>query len=152
MKVVKAKTEDLESLKNIAYEWRDSCKAKEYGIELDSEEYFNKLSNLIKRDDSDLLLLMKKNEVVGYMGLIYFQSPLGKQLFTNEHFWYVAGKHRGHGTMKLIRAAKEWAKNKGCSHRIMTASCLASGMHDRLCKFYEKIGFRKFETSFIEEL
>ena len=139
-------------MKEVAYEWKDTCNAKVFGIDLRPEIFFKDLAALIQREDSDLLLLFKRERAVGFMGITYFASPLGNQRVANEHFWYVSGKHRGHGTMKLIRAAKNWAKEKGCSHIIMNASCLASNLHDRLCRFYERIGYKKFETSFIQEL
>jgi len=133
----------------VTFEWHNTCNAKDFGIDLNPETYFKDFSDLIDREDSDLLLLMKRDEVVGYMGLTYFQSPLGNQRIANEHFWYVSGKHRGRGTLKLIRAARQWAKEKGCSHLIMNCSNLASDMHNRLCHFYTRIGFQLFETSYI---
>lgn len=151
MKVIKATNslDDIEALKEVALEWRDTCNAKEFGIDLEPEVYFRDLTNLIEREDSDLLLLMKRDKVIGYMGLRYFQSPLGNQIICNENFWYVSCNHRGRGALLLLRAARKFAKEKGCSHLIMNASNLASEMHDRLCRFYERIGFKKFETSYI---
>lgn len=153
MKVVKATIEDIEGLKPLAFEWRDSCNAKDLDIDLDRETFFAGLADLIERDDADtFLLLNEKDTVVGYMGAICFPSPLGKQRICSEHYWFVSGKNRGRGTLLLLRAVENWAKEKGCNKFIMTASCLASNMHDRLCKFYERIGFQKFETSYIKGL
>lgn len=153
MKVVKATTaiEKIEGLKEVALEWRDTC-INDFGIELVLEVHFKDLAGLIEDENSELFLLMKNDKVVGYMGAVCFDSPTGNQIMTQEHCWFVRGKSRGRGILLLLRAIEKWAKEKGCSHRIMTASCLASDMHDRLCKFYEKIGFKKFETSFIKEI
>lgn len=154
MKVIKATNslDDIEALKPLALEWKRECKGKDFGIELVPEIHYSDLAGLIEDENSELFLLMKKDRVVGYMGAICFDSPIGNQKFCQEHYWFVSGKNRGRGTLLLLRAIKEWAKEKGCSHLIMNASCLASNLHDRLCRFYEKIGFRKFETSFIKEL
>lgn len=154
MRVVKATNsiDDIEALKNIAFEWKGSCNGKAFGIDLRPETHFKDLANLIEDENSELFLLMKNNRVIGYMGAICFDSPIGNQKFASEHYWFVSGKNRGRGTLLLLRAIKLWAKEKGCSHLIMNCSNLASGMHNRLCQFYEKIGFRKFETSFIEEI
>lgn len=152
MRVVKAKIEDIEALKEVALEWQCTCNAKEFNIDLDPETYFSDLAVLIENENSDLFLLMEKDRVVGYMGVTLFHSPLGNQKICQEHYWYCSGDKRGRGTLLLLRAVKTWGKEKGCSHRLMTASCLASDLHDRLCRFYERIGFRKFETTYIEEI
>lgn len=154
MKVVKATNsiDDIEALKSLAFEWKGLCNGKAFGIDLRVETHFRDLASLIENEDSELFLLLKQYRVIGYMGVTCFDSPIGNQKIANEHYWYVSGKNRGRGTLLLLRAIKSWAKEKGCSHLIMNCSNLASEMHDRLCRFYEKIGFRKFETSFIKEL
>ena len=133
-------------------EWRISCNGKAFGIDLELEVHYRDLAGLIEDKNSELFLLINEDRVVGYMGAIIFQSPLGKQKICQEHYWFVGGGNRGRCTLLLYRAIREWAKEKGCSHLIMSASCLASNMHDRLCNFYSSIGFDKFETSFIKEL
>lgn len=154
MKVIIAtKPEDIERLKAVAFQWEKTCNARGFGIELVPEKHFSDLAGLIDKDDADLFLLINdKEEVVGYLGITIFDSPLGNQKIANEHFWFVAGEKRGYGSMLLIRAAKKWAKEHGCSHIIFNASNLASNMHNKLCKFYERIGMKKFETSFIQLL
>lgn len=153
MKVIKAtNSEDIESLKSVALEWKEECKGEDFGMELIPETFFSHLADMIIDVDKELFLLLRDNIVIGFMGAIIFQSPLGNQNIASEHFWYISGKHRGRGTLLLFRAVKEWAKERGCSHLIMNASCLASGIHDKLCRFYEKMGFKKFETSFIKEI
>jgi len=152
MKVAKAQIEDIERLKQVVLEWKESCNAKDFRIDIRLETHFQDLAGLIENENSDLFLLIKKDNVIGYMGVTCFDSPLGNQRIANEHYWFVSGKHRGRGTLLLLRSVKKWAKERGCSHLIMNASNLASNMHGRLCRFYEKIGFQKFETSYIEEL
>lgn len=154
MKVVKATNlEDIERLKPVALQWKETCNGKRFGIELIPERHFSDLAGLIERDDADLFLLINdKEEVVGYMGITCFISPLGNQKIAQEHYWYVSGKSRGRGTMLLIRAVKKWAKEKDCTHFIMNASNLASNMHNRLCRFYERMNFKLFETAYIKEI
>lgn len=154
MKVVIATNsiEDIEALKDLAFEWKSVCNGKQFRIDLRPETHFRDLAGLIENENSELFLLMKNDHVIGYMGAICFDSPLGNQKMCQERYWFVSGKNRGRGTLMLLRAVKKWAKEKGCSHRLMTASCLASQMHDKLCRFYERLGFKKFETTYIEEL
>ena len=152
MIVKKAKAEDIQKLRPIACEWRDTCNGDRFGIEIDVKAHLADLARLIEREDADLFLLVNEGKAVGYIGVTIFDSPLGGQKVAQEHYWFVTGKNRGRGVMKLIRAVNEWAKEKGCSHIIFNASNLASDKHDNLCVFYEKIGFSKFETSFIKEI
>ncbi len=151
MRVVRAT--EIEPIKPIALQWKAECNGETMGIHLEPDVYFSKLAELITRDDADLLLLLTNaGKVVGYMGVEIFFSPLGNQKIANEHNWYILEDHRGSGAMRMVRAIKEWAKEQGCSHLIMTASTLASDLHDKVCGFYESIGMKKFETSYIQEI
>lgn len=152
MRVIKAKIEDIDKLRPVAIEWKDSCNGKKFGLEMTVRVHLSDLTKLVYRYDADLFLLLKEDEIVGYMGITCFNSPIGHQRIAEEHLWFVSGDNRGSCTMLLIRAAKEWAKEHSCSHIIFNASNLASGMHDKLCHFYERIGFKKFETSYIKEI
>lgn len=175
MKVVKAQIEDIERLRPIALQWQESCNGGEMKIELDIETHLADLAYLVKSEDADssaalgmtcLFLLLNdkdspheiseaaisRGEPVGYMGLKCFKSPLGNQLIANEHYLFVASEFRGFSTLQLIRAAREWARAKGCSHIIFNASNLASDLHDKVCQFYERLGMKKFETSYINFL
>ena len=153
MKVVIAtNSEDIEKIKPVALEWKEACNAGDFGIELVPEKHFSDLADLIERDNADLFLLIDDEKVVGYLGVTIFDSPLGNQKMANEHFWIVSKEKRGRGSLLLMRVARKWAKKKGCSHFIMTASNLASNLHDKVCKLYERMGFAKFETSFISEV
>lgn len=153
MKVIKAKFGDFEAVRQVALEWKANCNNKLMGIEIVDDIYMADIARLINEFDKDLLLLVTdNNEIVGYMGMTFFNSLLGRQKIANEHYWYVAKNYRGRDSLLLIEAARQWAKEKGCSHLQMNASNLASDLHDKICKFYEHIGMKKFETSYIEEI
>lgn len=143
-------TGTLDELRQVVLEWRKSCNGEEFGIDINLETHFRDLAGLVENEDSDLFLLKENGEIVGYIGMRVFRSPLGDQKICQEHYWFTLEK--SNGALRLLRAIEKWAKEKGCSHLIMTTSCLASNMHDRLCEFYERIGFRKFETSFIKSI
>lgn len=154
MNVVRATNSgDIEKLKPVALQWKEICNGRAMGIELVPQIHFADLTDLISKDDADLFLLTDvRYGVIGYMGVTCFDSPLGNQKIAQEHYWFVSEEHRGRGSLLLIRAVEKWAREKGCSHLIMTASTLASDMHDNVCRFYERIGLKKFETSYIEEI
>jgi len=140
--------EDLSELKEVIGSWIEESNTDEMGIELNEEVYLSDLQRLIDGDDSDLLVL-EEGKIIGFMGLTIFNSPLGKQRIANEHFFYIIPESRGLSGIRMIRMAKNWAESKQCSHLILNASHLASNMHNKICRLYEKTGFKQFETSYI---
>lgn len=143
---------DIETLRPIAESWQKEANANEFGILTDVDKFLAELGMMTVKDDSDLLVLYDGKTPIGFIGLQYFDSPLGDQKIANEHYFYVMPEKRGLAGMRLIKNAKYLAKLKGCSHRILNASNLASGMHDKLCRVYEKMGMSLFETSYISEV
>lgn len=139
---------DVSELRNIAAYWRDECNSNEMNIKTSMDSFLVDLKELIDGDNSDLLVLVD-DVPIGLLGLTTFTSPISSQLIANEHYWYVIPPRRGIASMRLLKAAEDWAKEKGCSHLIMTASNLASDLHDTVCFIYEKMGMKKFETSYI---
>ena len=152
MRVVEA--DSIDQIKHVALEWKETCKANDLGITMDPDVYFEKLGELLDVEDAELFLLLNlENEVVGYIGVESFYSPLDNQKIAIEHHWYMLEKCRGgSGAMRLVTAVQGWAKENGCSHLIMNASNLASGLHDKVCKFYESIGMELFESGYISRL
>ena len=150
---IKIFNDDIETLRPIVESWQENVQDNDFGIIADDiDKYLTELGNMVLRPDADLIVLYDEETPVGYIGLRYFSSPLGSQMMAEEHYFYVIPEKRGLASMRLIKNAKTLAKMKGCSHRIMTASNLASDMHDKLCEFYEKSGMKKFETSYISEV
>ena len=145
--------DDVEALRPIVSSWKETAAKNEFGIKVfDENKYLLDLCRMTMNPRSDLLVLFDDIRPVGYLGLEYFDSPMGDQVIANEHYWYVLPESRGIGSMRLMKTAMQLAKLKGCSHLIMNASNLASDLHDKVCKLYEKMEMKKFETSFIKEL
>lgn len=150
---IKLFNDDIEKLRPIVESWRENIKANEFGIIADDvDKYLTEISNLVLEANSDLLVLYDEETPVGYIGLQYFDSPLGNQRMANEHFFFVIPEKRGMTSLRLLKGAKYLAKLKGCSHIIFNASNLASELHDKICKFYEKLDMKLFETSYIIEV
>jgi hypothetical protein len=76
---------------------------------------------------------------------------MGSQKLAVEKYWYVEKQYRI-GGIQLLKQGYIWAKENGCSHIIMTASNLASGMYDKICNLYQRMGMELFETSYIQEI
>ena len=150
---IKIFDDDIETLRPIVESWRKNVVDNDFGIIADDfDKYLFELGMMAARDDADLIVLYDEETPVGYIGLRYFSSPLGNQMMANEHYFYVIPEKRGLASIRLIKNAKVLAKMKGCSHIILNASNLASDMHDKICKFYEKSEMKKFETSYIIEV
>lgn len=143
---------DVERLRPMCESRMAEMQIDKFGLVLDKDKYKAELQNFIDNPNTDLLVLFDDETPVGYMGLEYFVSPLGNQKMANEQNWYVMPEHRGIGGMRLFAAATAVAKVRNCSHLIMNASMMASSLHDKLCKLYEKLGMKQFETSFIKDL
>lgn len=143
---------DTEILRDLCESRKAEIQLGKFGVTIDEDKYKKDLQRFIDSSDTDLFVLFDNDIPIGYLGLEYFISPFGTQKMANEQNWYVMPDHRGIGSIRLFSAASVMAKAKGCTHLIMNASMMASDMHDKLCKLYEKLGMSKFETSFIKDL
>lgn len=142
-----------EDLRYLAEQWKKETNG-DLGIIVNVDEHLRDLQRYIENPFiATVLLLVKEDKVVGYMGLAIFKSPLSNQVIANEHYWYVLPEFRkAKLTLKMFDEAKKWAKDKGCSHLLMNASNLASSLHDKICRLYERLGLKKFETSYIQSI
>jgi GNAT superfamily N-acetyltransferase len=140
-------------LEQVIESWRDTCNADDFGMDMDVPTFIKSFQDIIISQDSILFGAIADNGIVGILGVFIFDSPIGKNLMANEHFWYVVPEHRK-GTIgrRLVKKAIEWAKSKGCTHFVANASMLASNLHDNVCSFYKLIGMNKFESTYIMEI
>ena len=145
---------DVSIFRPLAEKWAASVQneAREFGLTVDVDAHLRDLSGLTIDPQSIILVLLVDSNVAGYMGLRIFQNPLGPEWLAEEHYWFVDPERRGRNSLRLLEAAKEWAKASGCSHLKMNASRLASDLHDDVCRLYERKGMKAFETSYIERI
>jgi len=106
----------------------------------------------LKAGDQTVFVMIKDEKPVGLIGVQLLNNPIGMGIMANEHLWYVSKVCRGIGSVRFLKHAMAWAKEKGCSHFMATASMLASDLHDSVCDLYESIGMKKFETTYISRL
>lgn len=150
---IKLFNDDIETLRPIAESWLEIARGNEFNIDINIDKHLCELGALVFGVNSNLIALYDKGVPVGYIGLQYFDSPTGNQRIANERYLYVIPEKRSlPASMRLLKSAKYLAKQKGCSHRILNASNLASDLHDKVCKFYERLEMKKFETSYISEV
>jgi len=144
--------QDVVVLIPLAAAWLREART-DFGIDLDIETHLNDMQEYMNSDKADVLALQTDDgKIVGYMGIRSFPNPLGRGFDAYEHLMFVHPDYRGMGAVRLIRAAENWAKYHGCNHLILNASYMASAGCDRVCKLYEKMGYRPFEKSYIRAM
>ena len=140
------------TLKPLIIEWAKEINGDDFDMNIDPNCILADIERLVVSRDADVLLLVHDDEPIGYLGIIISRSPTNGARIANEHHWFVSKAHRGVAAIRLLKAARQWGKDRGCSHIILTASKLASNLHNRTCKLYERLGMQLFETSYIEVL
>ncbi len=145
------KDEDVGKLLPVIKEWLSECRANDFGIEIEETDYLDEVYKLIHMDDCDMLVMELEGDVIGIMGISADKSPLGDQLVANALYWYTLPEHRGKG-INFIRSSRVWAKEKECTHLMLNASHMGSAMYEKVCNIYERLGLKKFETAYIEEI
>ena len=126
----------VEFMRPIAEAWKAETQGDDLGIEIVTDRFMETLHELANSPDSCLILLGNEGRAVGFMGGVLFDSPVEYKTAVQDRYWFVLPKHRGEGPMKLKAALTEWATERGASYLMMSASKLASGRHDGVCKIY----------------
>lgn len=145
--------DDVSLLRPLVESWRDNADNSEFNFDMKVCVFLAQLKVMIESPGSDLLVLQsKEGRPLGLMGVMATSSPIGNGWLLYEHYWYIVPEHRGQGALKLLKAAEEWGRDRGCEKFSITASKLANRSHDRICRLYERLGFKHFETVFIKDL
>jgi len=139
----------VEFMRPIAEAWRTEAKAEPFGFEIETDRFLETLHDLANHPDNVLILLGHEGRCVGFMGGVLFDSPVNRSKCVQDKYWFVLPRHRGASVLKLKRALEDWAREKGATHLLMSASMFASDKHDRVCKLYER-SMTKFETTYIQ--
>lgn len=145
-------TGSIEALRPLAVAWRQEADAETFGLSLDVNVFLADLQGLQTDAGSALLVLTEHNVPRGFMGLIHFDSTFGPDTLVQEHYWYVDPDHRTMGSFRLITEARRWAASRGAKGILFTASLLSSDKHDKLVRFYERLGMSRIETTYLERL
>lgn len=143
---------DPQSIVPLLSRWQQETNGDGLGIELDMTHILSDIVRMMGAPNATILGLVRDDLVVGFMGIDAYPSPTGPQAIANEHYLYVASEYRGLGAARLIKAARQWAQHHGCEKLLLNASRLASKEHDSVCRLYERLGARPFETTYIMEV
>ena len=104
---------------------------------------------MIQSGKGKILSMKKNNEFIGAIGLVLNPSLEDGVLTCMESFWYVDEKHRGQGLKLLLKAEKE-ARLMGAKRFMMMY--LENSMPEKVKNVYERLNFRKIQTSYYKEL
>jgi len=112
--------------------------AVEYGFVPSPDRILSVIDSLAAGEDSALLVT---NTLDGVIGLVAKVHPFGEDVMAQEIVWWVdpAARKNGTGT-KLLRAAEDWARDRGAKTMLMVAPNDAVGL------YYNSIGYKPFET------
>ncbi len=144
-------SQDVALLHPLLRHWEKICHGDAFGLEVTVAGVEQDLQARLDLGNGTLLLAWDGIELVGFFAVSAVKSPLSGQQIAVETFWFALPNKKMAGPA-LFRAAQQWAKVHGCTHLIVSASRLASGLHDKVCSFCEKVGMKPFETAFICEV
>ena len=150
--VIEQFTGQLEDLRSLGDCWKSEGNGDAMGIEIDIDIFLAGIGEMMLRSCDRVFVARDDDAYIGLLGIQTFMSPMGRQRIANEHYWYVLPEYRGSAGIRLIQAARKWVKDQKCSHFILNASWLSSGLHDRVCNLCERMGMQKLETSYIERI
>lgn len=92
--------------------------------------------------------LHEGDRIIGYFGAIIHPCMFSGEITASETFWFVDPEYRsGSGGARLFLQFLKWAEALKVD-RVQSAH-VTSSMASELEGFYERLGFKKFETSYI---
>lgn len=105
----------------------------------------------IMSNGTGILLVLHENfELKGAIAGVIYENVFDGLLCASEIFWYVwPGATKGAGTA-LLSAFEEWAQVQGAK-RVTMAHMLHS-QPEQLSAFYERRGYKAFETHYVKSL
>lgn len=83
--------------------------------------------------------------VTGMIAMLIYEHPFSGERMASEMAWWVEPEARGSG-VKLLRAAEEWARERGAVAVQMVAPT------ERVGALYSRLGYKAFETSYQRRL
>ena len=146
------RSQDVDRLRGLADRWAAECNSGEFGLAVCLEDVFRDLQEWLDSRPGTLILAYDGDgafpDLVGFFAVFAVPSFLGSQQVALEKYWYAVPNARRAG-VALYREALKWAAENGCGHLILSASNLASDLHDKVCRFCERMGMTLFETAYI---
>jgi GNAT superfamily N-acetyltransferase len=125
--------------------------AEMYGAGLmnfDPKVFRIKMMQFMSQKLGTVLCAHENFELRGAIAGVIYENVFDGGPCASELFWYVwpgAPKGTGHA---LLEAFEEWAKRRGCTR--VTMAYMLHNMPERLASYYERHGYRPFETHYVK--
>jgi hypothetical protein len=148
MKIVE--TQDVTTIRPLYDAWLAIANGEEFGIDIDPAVAEVNMQTLCEAGGT-LLVAYDEDAPVGFFALSPMPSAIGNQTMAVETMWFVLPNSHLIGPA-LFDAARERARDKGHSHLMVTASRLASDLHDKVGRFCMQAGSKHFETVYLLEI
>jgi GNAT superfamily N-acetyltransferase len=127
--------------------------AKLYGagiMNFKTDIFIKKMKEFMETGIGTVLCATEDWELKGAVAGVVYENVFDGEKQATELFWYVwPGATPGTGTL-LLGAFEEWARWKDCTR--VTMAYMIHNMPDRLAHFYEKRGYRPFETHYVKAI
>lgn len=120
-----------------------------YDIGLDVEVLAETIATLKQTDKGNAFLMIVDGKCQGLLAGVEAPSMLNTKRIFQEVIWYVNETYRMHG-ITLLKKVEAILRTQGFNKMIMAV--LECSKTDKLKAFYEKMGFKKFETHYLKEL
>lgn len=140
---------EVDRLVPLLRQWCEHTNGDANGVEIFFERGFSDLKQMLKTCPGTLIVSLEDDKPIGLLALFKLPNVLSDQEVGFEKYWYTGNRKCGVG---LFHEAEKWCRQNGCSHLVMCASNLASGLHDKVCRFYGRMGMTLYETTFIKEI
>jgi Acetyltransferase (GNAT) family len=125
--------------------------AEMYGaglMKFDPKVFRIKMMQFMSQKLGTVLCAHEDFELRGAIAGIIYENVFDGALCASELFWYVwPGAPKGTGTA-LLEAFEAWARERKCTR--VTMAFMLHNMAERLGPYYEKHGYRAFETHYVK--
>jgi len=100
--------------------------------------------------DNGVIFVADDGNIFGMLGVLDYPFYLSNCRTAQELFWWVDPAKRGGGAaIRMLKAAEDWAKSRGCVSMMMIGLSNDGGNAEKL---YSRMNYQKRETSFVRIL
>jgi GNAT superfamily N-acetyltransferase len=109
-------------------------------------------TTLITSGQGVILGVYEGAECVGALAAMVAPDIYDGRPIASEFFWYVRPEYRrGTVPVRLIRAYEAWAVSQGVASADVRMAALASMNDEAVGRLYDKLGYRRLETTWTKE-
>jgi hypothetical protein len=110
--------------------------------------FLEKMQSFMRSGVGTVLCAHEGFELRGALAGVMYENVFDGERCATELFWYVwPGAARGTGS-RLLDAFEEWARFRGATR--VTMAYMLHNQPEQLAAFYEKRGYRPFETHYVK--